>query len=52
MNRLVRFVIMLLVAVVLIGLINWLDLDHMINLGGLLITLIVVVVFILRKASK
>ena len=52
MNRLVRFLVMLLVAFALIGLINWLDPGPMIILGGLLIILIVVVVFLLRKASK
>lgn len=52
MNRLIRFFVLLLVAFLLISVIRWLDLGSMINLGGLLIILIVVIALLLRKASK
>ncbi len=52
MHRLIRFFALLLVAFLLISLFTWLDLGTMINLGGLLIILIVVITILLKKASK
>ena len=52
MNRLIRLIVLLVVAFALIKLVTWFDLELMSSLGVLLIMLIIVVVFLFKKASK